>query len=191
MRIVLASSSPYRRELMGRLGLEFTAFAPGIDETPRAAESADALVARLSEAKAHVAAMHYPDALVIGSDQAAVVGSLILEKPGSAAAAQSQLQSLCGKSVTFYTGLCVFNARTASTRVAVETAHVTYRDLSAAAIARYIARDQPYDCVGAFKSEGYGVVVCSAMSSDDPTALVGLPLIRLVAMLGAEGIDIP
>jgi len=191
MRIVLASSSPYRRELLGRLGLEFTVHSPGIDETPRERELSEDLVVRLSEAKARVAATHYPDALIIGSDQAAVVGSTILTKPGSTSAAIAQLESLCGRTVTFYTGVCVFNAQTANARLGVDTTRVTYRNLSEAAIARYVARDEPYDCVGALKSEGYGISVCSAITTNDPTTLIGLPLIRLIAMLSAEGIDVP
>jgi MAF protein len=191
MRIVLASSSLYRQELLGRLGLEFVSHSPDIDETPHAGEAPESVVARLSEAKARAAATRFPDALIIGSDQTAVVGSAILTKPGSAAAAIAQLESLRGRTVTFYTGLCVFNARAARVQLGVETARVTYRNLSIAAIARYVAHDEPYDCVGAFKSEGAGVAVCSAITSDDPTALIGLPLIRLIAMLGAEGVEVP
>jgi MAF protein len=191
MRIVLASSSPYRQELLARLGLKSISHSPDIDETPRAHESADELVARLSEAKARVVAARYADTLVIGSDQAAVVGSAILSKPGSASAAIAQLETLRGKTVTFYTGVCVLNARNGNLRSSVETARVTYRNLSSPAIARYVARDEPYDCVGALKSEGYGISICSAITTDDPTTLIGLPLIRLIAMLNAEGIDIP
>lgn len=191
MRIVLASSSPYRRELLGRLGLAFAVHSPDVDETPHPAEAVVALVARLSEAKARAVATFYPDALIIGSDQAAVADAAILTKPGSGPAAIAQLQRLRGKTATFHTGLCLFNAHTGNAQTQVQTVTVTYRNLSDAAISRYVAREKPYDCVGAFKSEGYGISVCSAMSGDDPTALVGLPLIRLIAMLAAEGIEVP
>jgi septum formation protein len=191
MHIVLASSSPYRRQLLGRLGLDFAVHSPDVDETPRVREAPDALVARLSEAKARAAATRHRHSLIIGSDQAAIAESTILAKPGSASAAIAQLESLRGRTVTFYTGLCLLNAANANVHVAVETVRVTYRNLGTAALARYVARDEPHDCVGAFKSEGYGIALCSAITCDDPTALVGLPLIRLVAMLAKEGIEVP
>lgn len=191
MQIVLASASPYRHELLRRLGIEFAVHRPDIDESRAPAEPATALVTRLSRSKARAVAAHYPDALIIGSDQVAVVDTTILTKPGNATAAIAQLLSLRGRTAEFYTGLCVINTATGNVRESTQTCAVTFRDLSPDAIARYVARDQPYDCAGAFKSEALGIALTSRISSDDPTALVGLPLIALVAMLAAEGVDVP
>jgi septum formation protein len=190
MRIVLASSSPYRRELLTRLGLEFVVDRPDVDESPRVGELPDALVERLARAKARATASRHHDALVIGSDQVALHAGTILDKPGSAERAVTQLMSMRGQTVVFYTGLCLLNTRTGGEQSAVERFVVTFRELGEAAITRYVMRDQPYDCVGGFKSEGLGIALFSRMTGDDPTTLVGLPLIRLVTLLNVEGIDV-
>jgi septum formation protein len=190
MRIVLASSSQYRRELLHRLGLQFVVDRPDIDESPLAAESAHELAGRLARAKAQAVAARHPNALVVGSDQVALHEATILSKPGTPAAAVAQLMSIRGKTTVFHTGLCLLNTRTGRLQSAVVPFSVTIRDLSQAAVERYVARDQPYDCVGAFKAEGLGIALFSRMTGDDPTALIGLPLIQLVTMLNAEGVDV-
>lgn len=190
LQLVLASSSPYRSALLERLGHVFVVDAPGIDEAELPAESPDALVARLAQNKAHAVASRHPDALIIGSDQVAVFGSTILTKPGSAQRAIEQLTLMRGSTAHFLTGLCLLNTRTNRYRTVVERYAVTFRSLSDAAIARYVERDRPFDCAGGFRSEGLGVALFERMEGDDPTSLVGLPLIRLVTMLAAEGVDV-
>ncbi len=189
--LVLASTSPFRSELLQRLGVPFETFAPQVDESHRPGESAAQLVRRLSEAKARAAAGVFPDALIIGSDQVAVCGDDILGKPGSHDNARRQLARLAGQRVSFLTGLCLFDARNASLRLDLVPYHVRFRALTQAQIDRYLRAEQPYNCAGSFKSEGLGISLFEAMEGEDPSALIGLPLIRLVSWLNEAGIAIP
>lgn len=186
--LILASTSTYRAQLLGRLGLPFTAVPPKVDETRLPGERPGLLCYRLAEAKARAVAGHHPAALIIGSDQVAVLGDRILTKPGSHVQAVEQLSTLSGHRVTFLTGLCLLNARSGRTQVDVVPYSVVFRELSPAAIDAYLRRDQPYRCAGSFKSEGLGIALFERMEGDDPTALIGLPLIRLVDMLAEEGV---
>lgn len=185
--IVLASTSPYRKLLLQRLGLPFETAAPDVEEQPQPGESAEALVTRLSVAKARAVAQRYPDALIIGSDQAAVLGTQILGKPGDHARAAAQLQAASGKAVTFLTGLCVLNSASGRQTVAVIPYTVFFRPLSDAQIEHYLRHERPYDCAGSFKSEGLGISLFERMAGDDPTSLIGLPLIELTSMLASHG----
>lgn len=188
-RLVLASTSRYRRELLARLGVEFEVRAPDIDESRRQGESPAMLVTRLARQKAGKIGEQFADALVIGSDQVAVLGEEVLGKPGSEEAAIGQLVRASGAEVTFLTGLCLYDSANGASRLEVIPYAVRFRRLRHEEIRRYVAREQPLDCAGAFKSEGLGVALFDSMHGEDPTALVGLPLIRLCAMLRAEGLD--
>jgi MAF protein len=190
VQLVLASSSPYRRALLERLACPFVIDVPDIDEAPLPAETPAALVVRLSQEKARAVAARHPDALIIGSDQVALFGSTILTKPGSPERAIEQLTLMRGATAHFLTGICVHNSRTNRDRAAIEQYAVTFRSLSDAAIARYVERDRPFDCAGGFRSEGLGIALFERLEGDDPTSLIGLPLIRLVTMLAAEGVDV-
>ncbi len=185
--LVLASSSPYRRALLERLRLPFTSAAPAIDESPRPGEAPRALVRRLAREKAAALAADWPDALVIGSDQVAVNAGQVLGKPGSHAAAVRQLRAASGRSVEFLTAVCVLDTASGRSLIDVVTTTVVFRTLDDAAIERYLAAEQPYDCAGSFKVEGLGIALFERVTSDDPTALTGLPLIRLCGMLAACG----
>ncbi|MCY1277546.1 Maf-like protein YceF [compost metagenome] len=189
--LVLASSSPYRRELLQRLRLPFVSASPDIDESPLPGESADRLVRRLAEAKARALAADYPDHLIIGSDQAAVQGSTILGKPHRLERATEQLLAASGSSVSFLTGLALLNTRSGQCQVDCVPFTVHFRELDEARIRRYLEAEQPFDCAGSFKAEGLGVSLFRATEGEDATSLVGLPLIRLVDMLLAEGVQIP
>ncbi len=190
--LVLASTSPYRRALLARLGLPFVTAAPHLDERPLPGETARDLVIRLARAKATAVAADYPEARVIGSDQVAVLdtpeGERIMGKPGSRERALEQLRQLSGRSVTFLTGLCLLNTRTRHCQTGCEPFRVDFRPLSEADIAVYIDRESPLDCAGSFKSEGLGIVLFERLAGDDPNALIGLPLIRLIRMLEADGL---
>jgi MAF protein len=188
--LVLASTSPYRRELLERLGLPFLTAAPQVDESRRPGESPETLVTRLAEAKARAVAMAFPEALVIGSDQVACVDGEILGKPGGRERALAQLTQAAGKEVVLHTGLCLLNSATGQAQVVREPFRVHFRSLTQAQIASYVDREQPFNCAGSFKSEGLGISLFERLEGDDPNALVGLPLIRLVAMLEAEGVDV-
>ena len=190
MHLILASTSTYRAALLKRLGLAFDTVAPEVDETPLAGETPAALVARLASLKARAGASTTPDALIIGSDQVAVLGDTILGKPGTAANAHAQLSRLSGKAVVFLTGLCLFNSRTSEQQLAVVETPVQFRNLSAPQIADYVAREQPLDCAGAFKSEGLGIALFEKLGGPDPNALIGLPLIELCSMLERAGVDV-
>ena len=190
MQLILASTSRYRAELLARLGLPFETAAPGIDESPLPTETPRALVTRLAEAKAAAVASHHANALIIGSDQVAVVGAAVLGKPGSADRAKAQLKVLAGREVQFLTGLCVINTATESTTGRVVETTVRLRPLTDAQIAAYVEREQPVDCAGAFKSEGLGIALFEWQRGDDPNALVGLPLIELCSLLEAEGLAV-
>jgi len=189
--LVLASTSPFRRQLLERLGVPFETLSPEVDETPRDGERAEALVVRLAEAKARAGAEAWPDALIIGSDQVAVCGDDVLGKPGDHATACAQLGRLSGRRVTFHTGLCLFDARSGQPRVDLVSYHVSFRRLDPQQIDRYLKHDRPYNCAGSFKSEGLGISLFESMQGEDPNALIGLPLIRLVSWLNDAGIAIP
>ena len=189
--IVLASSSSYRRELLARLQLPFTCHSPEIDETPLAGESAQELVQRLALSKARALAEQYPQHLIIGSDQVAVLDGKIIGKPLHAEGATQQLSAASGRSLVFLTGLAVIDTRTQLEQVDLVPFTVHFRTLNAAQIQRYIAAEQPFDCAGSFKSEGLGVSLFQATEGSDATSLIGLPLIRLCDMLNACGIAVP
>jgi septum formation protein len=187
---VLGSTSRYRRELLSRLGLAFEADRPDVDETPRPGESAERLAERLAEAKARVVSLRWPGAVVIGSDQAAGRDGEPLGKPGGQAAAQAQLQSMSGRTVTFVTAVCLARDGVAFARH-VDRTVVRFRRLDVDEIARYVAAEQPYDCAGSFKSEGLGITLFEAIETHDPTALVGLPLIATARLLRDAGFALP
>lgn len=189
--LILASSSSYRRELLARLQVKFLCLSPDIDETALDGENATTLVMRLSEEKARKVAKSHPAAIVIGSDQVALLNDQILVKPGNHEKARQQLEQVCGQNVVFNTGICVFNATTGSVQIDCIPYSVKFRSLDVNEIERYLAKEKPYDCAGSFKSEGLGVSLLEKMSGDDPTALIGLPLIRLSQMLRNEGIALP
>lgn len=187
-RLILASTSPFRRTLLEKLGLPFEARAPHTDETPMADESAEALVARLAEAKAR--SLINPGELIIGSDQVATLDGEILGKPGDHQRAAAQLRRASDRTVTFYTGLCLLNGDTGEAQLAVDPFPVVFRPLNEAQIQGYLRREQPYQCAGSFKSEGLGIALFRRLLGEDPNSLVGLPLIRLVAMLETEGVTV-
>lgn len=190
--LLLASTSPYRRELFERLGLAFSVCAPDVDESRLPDESPAELVRRLAEAKARAGAQQQPTAggLFIGSDQVAVVDNEVLGKPGSFERACEQLTRLSGQRVVFLTGLCLYNAFRQRCQIDVVPFAVQFRPLSSSQIEDYVQREQPLNCAGSFKSEGLGIALFERMEGGDPTALIGLPLIRLVDMLAAEGVDV-
>lgn len=188
--LVLASTSPYRRELLARLGIPFDVASPGVDETPRPAEDGAALALRLAQAKARAVATTRPGALVIGSDQACVAGDRLLGKPGTEDAARAQLALLSGASAVFHTALCVVDGGSGREWLGSTPTEVVVRALSTDEIARYIARERPLDCAGSFKCEGLGIALFDAIRSDDPTALVGLPLVLLCRFLREAGVAV-
>jgi septum formation protein len=188
--LVLASTSPFRRELLQRLGIPFTTAAPAVDELPLPGETPAQLVQRLSESKARAVGKTHAG-LIIGSDQVATTGQDILGKPGSHERAVQQLQQLAGKTVTFHTGLCLLDTTKDTAQVDVVPFSVEFRELDTTQIERYLRREQPYNCAGSFKSEALGITLFTRMRGDDPTALIGLPLIRLTDMLAAAGITLP
>ncbi len=190
--LILGSSSPYRRGQLSRLTTKFRVFKPHVDETPRQGEPPRALAVRLATAKADAVAAQCPGAIVIGSDQVADLDGKPLGKPGTVENAVGQLIACAGKTVVFSTALCVIDAR-GETRAyfeALDTTRVTFRDLGEAEIRRYVELERPLDCAGAFKSEGLGIALFESIQSNDPTALVGLPMIALCALLRRAGIAI-
>ncbi len=189
--IVLASTSPFRRELLERLGLPFTTASPDIDESRKPGEPPHRLVERLAQDKAGAVAVTQADALVIGSDQVACIDDDILGKPGDRESAIRQLLAASGRCVTFFTGLCLLNTASGRARVICEPFKVHFRHLGRDEIERYLDAEEPYNCAGSFKSEGLGIALFEKMEGDDPNALIGLPLIRLVSMLKEEGISVP
>ncbi|MDR2189497.1 MAG: Maf family nucleotide pyrophosphatase [Azonexus sp.] len=189
--LILASTSPYRRELLARLGLPFTVANPRADETPLPNETPEALALRLAEAKARAVADEHPAALIIGSDQVAVAAGKIYGKPGDHARAVEQLRALSGQTVNFFTGLCLYNARTGEADVRGVPTLVTFRHLNDSEIDNYLRREPAYDCAGSARSEGLGIALLQSLRGDDPNALVGLPLIALCAMLRRQGVAIP
>jgi septum formation protein len=190
MKLILASSSLYRRELLERLMIPFETMIPDVDETPRPGETPEQLVERLAIAKAQAVAAKQRDALIIGSDQVAVHDRQIVGKPYSHERAVEQLKTASGKAVSLYTGLALVN--TASGRIQSEVVpfRVVFRQLNDRQIENYLRKEQPYHCAGSVKSEGLGVALLERFEGDDPATLIGLPLIRLVRMLENEGIDV-
>ena len=178
-QLVLASTSPFRRELLKRLGISFKTANPQTDESALTGESPEELALRLSEAKARAVAPLFPDALIIGSDQVAILDGQVYGKPGTHANAIKQLQTMRGRTVNFFTGLCLLDAKTGKAHVRGIPTLVTFRNLADEEIENYLQREQPYNCAGAAKSEGLGIAIIARMQGDDPNALVGLPLIAL------------
>lgn len=191
IRIILASSSPYRKTLLERLQLEFATESPNIDEQNNEGESIDQYVARLAETKAEHVATRHSNAIVIGSDQALECNGKILGKPSSHENAKQQLMAMSNKTLSFYTGLCVINSSTNKIEKDVIIYRVSFRKLDEAEIEDYLLKEQPYNCAGSFMSEKLGVSLMSKMEGEDPTALIGLPLIRLCEMLRNQGIKLP
>jgi MAF protein len=187
--IVLASSSPYRKALLSKLNFSFITDAPNIDETPLIGESPSALVERLATEKATTIAGKHPAALIIGSDQVACVNETLLSKPGNFDNAFAQLQQCSANTVTYYTGLCLFNGTTATSQVHTERYQLNFRALTDQEISNYLLLEQPYGCAGSIKSEGLAVSLFKSHHGRDPNALIGLPLIQLLKMLRAEGIN--
>ena len=189
-QIVLASTSPFRRDLLARLGLPFEAAAPDTDESPLPGESPEATALRLSEAKAKAVAGRFPGALIIGSDQVAVLDGRIYGKPGNHERAVEQLRTMRGRTVNFFTGLCLYNTATGRAHVRGIPTLVTFRQLTDTEIENYLRREKPYNCAGSAKSEGLGIAVIAAMEGTDPNALVGLPLIALCDLFREEGVGV-
>lgn len=190
MKLILASTSNYRKALLSKLAIPFSAMAPEVDETPLPDESAKELVKRLAIAKALNIGQHEQDALVIGSDQVAYLQGQILGKPGNHENARAQLSAASGKTVSFYTGLCLYNASRREYHYLLDTFEVDFKTLSAKQIETYLQLEKPYDCAGSFKSEGAGICLFSALRGRDPNTLIGLPLIGLGELFTAFGIDI-
>ena len=188
--IILASSSPFRKELLERLNLPFECYSPEIDESREEGEFADAYVCRLARQKALAISKQFPDAIIIGSDQCALLEDQILGKPGTHQIALKQLKAAQGKTVIFHTGLCVMQASKGFSETADILFHVSFRHLSDQQLSHYLNVEQPYQCAGSFKSEGYGTVLFDRLHGDDPTALIGLPLIKLVSMLENAGVKV-
>lgn len=189
--LILASTSPYRKILLQRLGLQFTSLAPQTDETAMPGESAAALTRRLARSKAHSIAQHHPAALVIGCDQVAEFAGMILGKPANRDSAVIQLMQFSGKTVQFLSALCVLRLQPEFCEEVTISTLVHFRDYSLAEAERYIDLDMPLDCAGSFKSEAGGSVLLRALESQDPTALIGLPLIALCQILRAAGLSVP
>ncbi|MEX2575276.1 MAG: Maf family nucleotide pyrophosphatase [Halofilum sp. (in: g-proteobacteria)] len=190
-RLILASTSPYRRQLLERLRLPFEAVAPDCDERPLPNERSAHLVERLAETKARSVAVGVGDAWVIGSDQVALLDEHVLGKPGDHARAVEQLQACSGRSVVFRTGLSLVSAADGSAVTEHVDYEVAFRNLTDDEIERYLAAEQPYDCAGSIRSEGYGITLFERMAGDDPNALIGLPLIRVAALLRGAGFTLP
>lgn len=189
--IILASSSRYRRELLQRLGVPFESWSPDVDERPLPSEPPRETAIRLARAKADAGARKFPSAWIIGSDQVADLDGRAIGKPGTFENASQQLRDVSGHSVLFHTALCVWNARLERRHERLVSTDVAFRRLTDAEIDRYLNREHALDCAGSAKSEGLGISLLSRLGGEDPTALVGLPLIALASMLRAEGFDVP
>ncbi|WNJ94771.1 nucleoside triphosphate pyrophosphatase [Vibrio ruber] len=189
-QLVLASTSKYRRQLLEKIAIPFISMAPECDETPFADESPQALVQRLARQKAQSCPPQHQPSLVIGSDQVCVVQGQIVGKPHTKERAVQQLTAQSGNKITFYTGLAVYNNVTRTTQSIVDQFHVHFRQLTPGQIERYIEIEQPLDCAGSFKSEGLGIALFERLEGDDPNALIGLPLIKLIDLLDAEGMTV-
>ena len=189
--IILASTSPYRRELLARLRLPFTTAKPHVDETRLPGEAPAALASRLALAKAQAVAAQHPAAIVIGSDQVAHIGDEIFSKPGTADRARAQLRQMSGQTVLFQTALALIRQQDGIVLQESEPTEVHFRTLTDAEITRYVEMEQPLDCAGSAKAEALGISLLDALRSDDPTAIIGLPLIRLAHMLRTLGVTLP
>lgn len=189
--LILASTSPYRRELLGRLGLPFQVESPGVDETALPGEAPAARAARLAAAKAMAVALRHPGALVIGSDQVAALGDTVLDKPGNAERCRAQLATLSGKTASFHTACTLVGLESGVNLAHTDTTRVVARRLTPDEIARYVEREQPFDCAGGFKVEALGIALFERVDSQDPTALIGLPLIWLADALRRAGLAAP
>ena len=188
--LVLGSTSPFRKTILEKLKLPFHCAQPNIDETEKKDESPRALVERLAIEKAKAVRAEYPNALIIGSDQVAICDGEILGKPHNFDNAVVQLSKFSGKSITFYTGLCVYDSEQDKAIALVEPFTVYFNQLSQEDIANYLNAEQPYNCAGSFKSEGLGICLFNKLEGDDPNTLIGLPLIKLVELLKQQGIDV-
>ena len=188
-KLLLASTSVYRKALLDKTGLIFSCAAPDIDETPVLDEKPAELVQRLACSKASVLAASYPGYLIIGSDQVCVINGKITGKPHTFDNASRQLRAASGKTVTFYTGLSLYNAETKTAQTLYETFDVTFRPLTEEEITGYLHREQPYDCAGSFKCEGLGITLFDSLTGRDPNTLIGLPLIALLSLLREHGIN--
>lgn len=188
--LILASSSPYRKELLQRLLLDFEVFSPDIDESQLADERPEQTALRLAQLKAKKIAETHPEAIIIGCDQVATLDGLQLGKPGNHKNATEQLRMMRGKQVTFHSALCLYNAKTQHMQAEVVPYVVEFRNVSNEQIDRYLLTEKPYNCAGSAKSEGLGIALISAMHGEDPNALIGLPLIKLITMLTAENIHV-
>jgi septum formation protein len=188
--LVLASTSPYRRELLQRLQLQFETIAPGVEEAPLAGEAAATTAVRLAQAKARAVRSTFPHALIIGSDQVAEIDGERLDKPETHERAAAQLRRLSGRAANFHTAVALLNAATGALHSRLVVTRVVFRELTPAVIDAYLRKEQPYDCAGSAKSEGLGIALLRAIEGDDPTALIGLPLIALTELLAAEGVPV-
>lgn len=189
-QLILGSSSPFRRAILDKLQLNYSCHSPDIDESPLANEPPEQLVARLSLQKAEKVAQEYSDALIIGSDQVAIINDEVLGKPGNHENATRQLSKLSGNKVTFLTALTLLNSETGNSQTEVVPFYVYFRELTPAMIENYLRAEQPYNCAGSFKSEALGIVLFDKLEGEDPNTLIGMPLIRLVRMLEAEGLAV-
>ncbi len=190
MNLILASSSPYRKQLLQQLQLEFNCISPDIDETAQTNESAEDLVKRLAKMKAMAVAQQQADAIIIASDQVAVLNQKILGKPDNFVNAKQQLQQASGQTVVFYTSLAVLNSQTQQLQLDLDTFTIGFRQLSETQIENYLQQDQPYNCAGSFRSERLGIALFESMQGNDPNTLIGLPLIKLIDMLANEGLNV-
>lgn len=190
-KVVLASTSPFRAEILKKLGLAFSQTSPDCDETPRKNETHQQLVTRLAEAKARSIAIKYENSLIIGSDQVAEIDGRILGKPGNHESAIEQLTACSGRKVVFHTGICLFDTSSDQCQVDEVLYRVWFRELTELQIERYLQAEKPYNCAGSFKSEALGITLFRKLEGDDPNALVGLPLIKLCDMLMCCGVTLP
>lgn len=188
--IILASSSPFRREILSKIIDKFDVYSPEIDETRLQNENIEDYVKRLAIEKAHAVADKLDSGLIIGSDQSAVIDESIIGKPSNHDDAVKQLLNSSGKTVIFYTSICLFDASDCSYSVNIDRFHVTFRELTMTQIENYLSIEKPYNCAGSFKSEGLGIALFSKMEGSDPNSLIGLPLIKLIDMLNMKGISI-
>ena len=190
MKLVLASTSPYRKALLDRLKISYRCDSPDIDESPLTGERIEDMVVRLAVDKAHAVADRHPDALVIGSDQSAALNGRMLSKPGNFENAVAQLGKASGQRIVFHTGLCLLNTASGREQTACVPYTVVFRELTTEKIERYVEKEQPYNCAGSFKSEGLGITLFEKFEGEDPNALIGLPLIKLIEFLDNEGVDV-
>lgn len=189
-QLLLASTSRYRKALLERLGLPFASVDPGVDEQALPAEAPAATAARLAALKAHAAAARHPAAIIIGADQVASCDGVVLDKPGTHAVAARQLAMLSGRTAHFDTAVAVLDARSGEMRATLVPCTVRFRRFGAAQIEAYLRREQPFDCAGSAKAEGLGIALIAGIDAEDPTALIGLPLIALTELLGQAGMPV-